>query len=309
MRASQKAQSLIDFIASSLLIRREAFFDAGCGFGLSMLHACKVGFQRAAGIEIDAPHADIAEPFFRTAGLPVRYLRGDLLTADIGDKFDLILNQDVLEHVQDIDACLHRIDSLLSDDGVALIRVASGRCVGVVHVESHYRAPLLSLFDSEGAAIAQELVLIRSPNEFVVVRWPTVQDLEIFQRRSKRKVFFNQTNPEVPGAHFDYTVPMWRDRLAKLDQAVAQNPVYQRLNQTANVRQWRSEVDRLLAAKEAGRRISPFETMEYFASYWLSCCPRASRKETGSRSTIFSPTPLRPERPPTPAARLRMSAS
>ena len=89
----------------------ELMLDVGCGSGLSLLEAQALGAQ-VRGIEADPNVRRIADEL----GLPIHI--GSLLDEPFaGERFDLVVLNQVIEHVPDPDLTLDRLRSRLSRGG------------------------------------------------------------------------------------------------------------------------------------------------------------------------------------------------
>ena len=108
----------LDFIRRQLLAAfgRDAFalrpfdgltlVDIGCGGGLIAEPMARLGFA-VTGIDAAAPAIDIARAHAEASGLPIDYRVADIETlARSGERFDVALALEIVEHVADRDAFL-----------------------------------------------------------------------------------------------------------------------------------------------------------------------------------------------------------
>jgi len=97
--------------------------DAGCGFGQYGYH-CMKHFPRSVvlGLEISESLVADGNMFAHKAGLErLRFKQADITQLDFRDEFDLILNVDVLEHIEkDVDL-LRRFGLALRPHGLLIV--------------------------------------------------------------------------------------------------------------------------------------------------------------------------------------------
>ncbi|RLE24220.1 MAG: hypothetical protein DRJ65_10345 [Acidobacteria bacterium] len=92
-----------DDVLAELPQSMESLLDIGCGFG-AFGQAVKQRFRcRVVGVELNPIAAAIAEQSLD------RVIEGDVLDTDIGESFDVITLNDVLEHVEDSDLLLRAL--------------------------------------------------------------------------------------------------------------------------------------------------------------------------------------------------------
>ncbi len=104
-----------------------AFLDAGCGEGDIVLHAASRGL-RCTGTDISERAVAACNESARRLGLAenARFLAGLIEEIELPlESFDLILCNQVIEHVPDDGGFLRRLHALLRADGRAVITVPS----------------------------------------------------------------------------------------------------------------------------------------------------------------------------------------
>jgi 2-polyprenyl-3-methyl-5-hydroxy-6-metoxy-1,4-benzoquinol methylase len=94
--------------------------DVGCHYGLYLHEARKKGAGRVVGVERDIDRYTNARKIAAMLDDGVEVLRGDALTLDLDEKFDLVLFMSVLHHV---------------NDPLTVMRRLAGLCRGTVIVE------------------------------------------------------------------------------------------------------------------------------------------------------------------------------
>jgi 2-polyprenyl-6-hydroxyphenyl methylase / 3-demethylubiquinone-9 3-methyltransferase len=95
--------------------------DIGCGGGLITEPMTRLG-ATVTGIDASEPNIGIARAHAERSGLKVAYLScaaEDLVKS--GQRFDVVLALEVIEHVADIDAFLGACENLMKPDGVLIL--------------------------------------------------------------------------------------------------------------------------------------------------------------------------------------------
>ncbi|HET6428166.1 MAG TPA: class I SAM-dependent methyltransferase [Phycisphaerae bacterium] len=129
--------------------------DVGSGFGVHL--SLLMGFGRVTCVEAD-PEA--REALLRRWGDRVRVLDAKI-PDPIGERFDLILMTDVLEHVEDDAGAVDWLREHLSDGGLALLTVPAHPCLwtqmdeAVGHYRRYRRRTLVKLLREGGLEIVR----------------------------------------------------------------------------------------------------------------------------------------------------------
>jgi 2-polyprenyl-3-methyl-5-hydroxy-6-metoxy-1,4-benzoquinol methylase len=122
---AEKGEENLAEIASLSLDReplsRRSVLEIGCGAGGSLI-AAHAHCREVAGIDIALPWLVIAKARLEKEGLdtPIACAAAEHLPFSSGD-FDLILAQDVIEHVDDPDATLRESRRVLGEDGILFL--------------------------------------------------------------------------------------------------------------------------------------------------------------------------------------------
>lgn len=95
--------------------------DIGCGGGLLSEPMAKFGAE-VLGADATEKNIHVASAHAESSGLKIdyRHTTAEQLAED-GEKFDIIINMEVIEHVSDVDSFLTAARSLLKDDGIMLL--------------------------------------------------------------------------------------------------------------------------------------------------------------------------------------------
>lgn len=117
--------------------------DIGCAYGGFLVAAIRAGASSARGIEINRHLASIAENNIEDhsisdfAAVTIGDALDDKLTESLG-KFDIIICNDVIEHVHDARLLVKNISKLLSPGGIAYLEIPNKRASTFLHKDGHY---------------------------------------------------------------------------------------------------------------------------------------------------------------------------
>ena len=94
--------------------------DIGCGGGLLSEPMCRMG-ANVTGIDASIKNIKIAKLHAKKNGLKINYICSSPEKLKIGTKFDVILNMEIVEHVEDISFFLESCSKLLKKNGLMFV--------------------------------------------------------------------------------------------------------------------------------------------------------------------------------------------
>ena len=94
--------------------------DIGCGGGLLSEPMCRLGAD-VTGIDASEKNIQVAKLHSKKNNLDIKYLCSSPENFKTDKKFDVILNMEIIEHVEDIDFFLESCSSLLRKEGIMFI--------------------------------------------------------------------------------------------------------------------------------------------------------------------------------------------
>lgn len=97
------------------------FLDIGCGGGLLSEPMARLGAE-VVGADASETNIEVARLHAAESGVDIDYRAAtaeDL--ADAGEKFDVVLNMEVVEHVSDIDLFVARCAEMVKPDGIMFV--------------------------------------------------------------------------------------------------------------------------------------------------------------------------------------------
>ena len=94
--------------------------DIGCGGGLVCEPLTRLGAQ-VTGIDASYKNIEVAKIHAKKSGLKIKYLQTSPEQKKIKEKFDVILNLEVVEHVENLDLFLKSASDLLNEGGIMFV--------------------------------------------------------------------------------------------------------------------------------------------------------------------------------------------
>ena len=94
--------------------------DIGCGGGLISEPLSRLGAS-VTGIDASYKNIEVAKVHSKKNGLKIRYLNTSPEKKQVNEKFDVILNLEVVEHVENLDLFLKSASDLLKKNGIMFI--------------------------------------------------------------------------------------------------------------------------------------------------------------------------------------------
>ena len=96
------------------------FLDIGCGGGLLSEPMCRLG-AKVTGIDASQKNIDVASYHSKKNKLKINYLCSSPENIKLKKKFDVILNMEVVEHVDDLNLFLKKSSLMLKKNGLMFI--------------------------------------------------------------------------------------------------------------------------------------------------------------------------------------------
>ncbi|MEE4300844.1 MAG: bifunctional 2-polyprenyl-6-hydroxyphenol methylase/3-demethylubiquinol 3-O-methyltransferase UbiG [Pseudomonadales bacterium] len=113
--------------------------DIGCGGGLLSEAMARAGAE-VTGVDVTEKNVEVARLHAEQSGLRIdyRHTTAEAL-AEAGERFDVVLNMEVVEHVADLTGFMDACCSLVADDGhmfvATLNRTIAGLVIGILGAE------------------------------------------------------------------------------------------------------------------------------------------------------------------------------
>jgi 2-polyprenyl-3-methyl-5-hydroxy-6-metoxy-1,4-benzoquinol methylase len=128
--------------------RRPRVLDVGCAYGGFLVAFAEHG-ARVAGIEVDRRYLELAEINLREQGIDAWLVQGDAThpQAAFRGRFDLVIANDVIEHVISLEGFLANIRDWLAPGGTAYLEIPNGAQPHFVIADGHYGLFGISLLE------------------------------------------------------------------------------------------------------------------------------------------------------------------
>ena len=94
--------------------------DIGCGGGLVCEPLSRLGAD-VTGIDASSKNIEVAKIHAKKSGLKIKYFNTSPEKKEVNEKFDVILNLEVVEHVENLDLFLKSSSDLLKKNGIMFI--------------------------------------------------------------------------------------------------------------------------------------------------------------------------------------------
>ena len=138
--------------------------DAGCGNGFMARHLANHG---ATVTGIDKSKALIEQA--REYDDPVSYRVGDITSMDLDETFDVIVCNNVIQHIEDYEAAIERFDAHLKEGGTLIITVRHP-CFKPVQEEAGWRLEGIDgTVTQDRAGLSDEEMPSGEPESFTIV--------------------------------------------------------------------------------------------------------------------------------------------
>tara|TARA_Y100000817_G_scaffold111031_1_gene86918 strand:- start:6066 stop:6791 length:726 start_codon:yes stop_codon:yes gene_type:complete len=102
------------------ILSKLKILDIGCGGGLVCEPLTRLGAQ-VTGIDASYKNIEVAKIHAKKSNLKIKYLNASPEKNKINEKFDVILNLEVVEHVDNLDLFLKSSSELLKKNGIMFI--------------------------------------------------------------------------------------------------------------------------------------------------------------------------------------------
>jgi len=157
------------------LRRRPRVLDIGCAYGGFLVAFAERG-ARVTGIEVDKRYLDLAQVNLREQGVDAELVEGDATYPKrwFRGRFDLLVANDVVEHVISLEGFLGNIRDWLAPGGVAYLEIPNGAQPHYVIADGHYALFGITLLEFDRA---REYFLALNPKGvFDTYRYPTIEE-------------------------------------------------------------------------------------------------------------------------------------
>tara|TARA_B110000438_G_scaffold151920_1_gene145962 strand:+ start:60 stop:785 length:726 start_codon:yes stop_codon:yes gene_type:complete len=101
-------------------LKKLRILDIGCGGGLLSEPMCRLGAE-VTGIDASENNIKTASLHAKEMNLDIKYICGSPEKLDLKNKFDVILNMEVIEHVANVEFFINNCSKLIKKNGIMFV--------------------------------------------------------------------------------------------------------------------------------------------------------------------------------------------
>jgi 2-polyprenyl-3-methyl-5-hydroxy-6-metoxy-1,4-benzoquinol methylase len=154
LSSPQRGSEAVAMMGGAQAFLGKRVLDVGCAQGGFVVAAAKAGAAEVVGIDNNPVVFETAPLLLSDYGVEADLRRADLteesLPSELG-RFDLILCNDVLEHVTDVEKAVANLEQLMTPGARLYLEIPNGTAVHYVRSDGHYKIPGITLLDFEDA--------------------------------------------------------------------------------------------------------------------------------------------------------------
>ena len=158
---------------TKLPLRRIKILDIGCGGGLLSEPMCRLGADVTA-IDASMKNINVAKLHSQKNNLKIDYICTSPENLKVKNKFDVILNMEIVEHVEDINLFLKSCSKLLKTNGIMFVatlnKTLKSYIFAIVGAEYILRWLPIGTHEWEKFIKPEELISILKNNDLKVER-------------------------------------------------------------------------------------------------------------------------------------------
>ncbi len=267
--AAARLAPLIPMRPRGLFARRARVLDVGCAYGGFLVAFAERG-ARVTGIELDARYVRLAATNLRERGLDGEIVQGDAARAHPGfaGRFDLVIANDVLEHVRELDDFLDNLGLWLAPGGVAYLEIPNGAWPPYVRRDGHHQLFGVALLDF---AEASRYLALLSPGG----RYDTYNYLGVGEYRrlfAARGLSFEVMPETFAGVSVESVLAQCEELRAGVAEGLATVPPPLQALVGERVAAY---LDRVAAAPRATEEERRAFLLDYGPAFWMALARRA----------------------------------
>ncbi len=154
-------------------LKKVKILDIGCGGGLLSEPMCRLGAD-VTGIDASIKNINVAKLHAKKNKLNINYLCATPENLKAKDKFDVILNMEIVEHVENINFFLSSCSKLLKKNGIMFVatinKTLKSYLFAIVGAEYILRWLPIGTHEWEKFIKPEELIKIQKKNNFKLDR-------------------------------------------------------------------------------------------------------------------------------------------
>jgi SAM-dependent methyltransferase len=215
-RDIQRGREIARIVRQRAPLRGRRMLDVGCGYGGTLLAFAEQGSD-TVGVEIDEERFALGTRRLLELGMSADVRKDDICSPGITERlgtFDVIVVQDVIEHVLNLEGAIQTLSQLLRPEGVLYFQVGNKYSPDQIFADHHYRLPGITLLSRNQAIEYFQLATGVEAKHYSVGFWRT----ELYYRR-KFAQFGVQVEHLEHFAHVNFVTWYARQILEVLERA------------------------------------------------------------------------------------------
>ena len=150
LSAAERGFTAMGMLGGAYALRGKRVLDVGCGYGGFLVAAARAGAREVVGIDMNPRVLELAPLLLSDYEVEARLQQANLiesgLPGELG-RFDVIICNDVLEHVPDVGAAIANLAAMLATEGRIFLEIPNGNALKYVRADGHYKIPGITLLD------------------------------------------------------------------------------------------------------------------------------------------------------------------
>lgn len=150
LTSAERGWRAIELLGGPRGFRGKRVLDVGAAYGGFLVAAAHAGANELVGIDVDPKLLDLARLLLTDHQVQARLEVANITDATLPDRlgtFDIVFCNDVLEHVQDLDATARHLARLLKPKGRLFLEIPNGMAIRYLDSDGHYKLPGITLLD------------------------------------------------------------------------------------------------------------------------------------------------------------------
>ncbi len=144
----------VNALGGQLAFKGKRVLDVGCGYGGFLVAAVRAGAREAVGVDSNPKVLELAPMLLADYETEARLELADLIDPALPGvlgAFDLIICNDVLEHVKNVQVAVQNLVEMLAPGGRVFLEIPNGNAIKYVRSDGHYKIPGITLLDFDEA--------------------------------------------------------------------------------------------------------------------------------------------------------------
>jgi SAM-dependent methyltransferase len=154
LSAADRGFTAVGMLGGPPALKNKRVLDVGCGYGGFLVAAGRAGAREVVGIDTNPTVLALAPLLLSDYSVEARLESANLIEPSLPNRlgfFDVIICNDVLEHVTSVDGAIVNLAAMLAPGGRIFLEIPNGNSINYVRSDGHYKIPGITLLDFEDA--------------------------------------------------------------------------------------------------------------------------------------------------------------